>query len=100
MQCYDVEFEFVNNFGCMILGTPNLVGRSRNVNARCWSIFPVDFLGILLGRNGADRILHHHNWYRCWIRVFSHHFKRPNLSRFYGEAFFLEADKVNEEKWF
>jgi len=47
-----------------------------------------------MGCDGADRLLHHCFWPACWLRLFPHHLKGPDVSGLYGETVFVETEKA------
>lgn len=59
-----------------------------------WALLPSHILGILMGCDGANCLLHYCFWPTCWLRLFPHHLKGPDISGLHGEAVFVEAEKA------
>lgn len=58
------------------------------------ALLPPHVLGVLVGRDGADRLLHHRIWPARRLRLFPHHLKRSDVSGLHGEAILVKAEKA------
>lgn len=76
----------LKNPGFGTAGTPHPLDRAGIIRATGEPLFPFNFLGILVGRDGANCILHHRNRHSHRLCLLSLHFKGPNLPRPYEEA--------------
>lgn len=71
--------------------------------ARCGadqSLLPTNFLGILLGRDGANYLLHHRIRYSHRLRLLYVHLEGSDLSGSAQEAVPLETEEVDKEAQF